>query len=71
MSMNGVEHRIELSWIKSSSEIRDNQALLAAAYICRNDKKNPLEIIAMLGLADDLSSLRISRRSRTVGKEST
>lgn len=39
----------------------DHQILQASAFICRNVKNNPQEILDILGLSDDLSRVRTSR----------
>jgi hypothetical protein len=61
MSMQGVEHRVEMPWIKSEYEVRHNEILRASAFICRNGD-NPRELLEMLGIYDDLQKLRICRR---------
>lgn len=62
-------HKFNVMHIESDSRLSDSQRLLAAAFICRNDKTNPLELLAMLGLANDLPRVRISRRQRVNGEE--
>lgn len=59
--MQGVEHRVEMPWIKSEYEIKHSQIIRASAFICRNDD-NPLELLEMLGIYDDLQKLRICRK---------
>lgn len=60
--MSNDTRKFNMLHIQSDSSLRDDQVLLGAAYVCRNDKNNPLEIIAMLGITDDLQTLRRSRR---------
>lgn len=60
--MNNDTKKYNILHIQSGSALRESQILLAAAFICRYDKTNPLETIKILGLTDDLQKLRTSRR---------
>lgn len=58
------QKKFNLLHIQSDYELEDEQILLAGAFVASNDK-NPLEVIEMLGIHNDLQRVRDSRRHKT------
>lgn len=64
MSNNDTK-KYNILHISADKEVTDTQILLSCAFVCLCDTRNPLEIIEMLGLTDDLQRVRRSRQQGT------